>query len=84
MKAMILAAGVGSRLDPLTRNIPKPMVPIVNRPVIEHIIDLLRRHNFTEIMINLHYLGDTISNYLGDGSRIGVRIKYSREDELWG
>jgi len=84
MKAMILAAGVGSRLDPLTRNIPKPMVPIVNRPVIEHIVDLLRRHQMNDIMINLHYLGDTIANYLGDGSKFGVRIEYSREEELWG
>lgn len=84
MKAMILAAGVGSRLDPLTRNIPKPMVPIVNRPVIEHIIDLLKRHNFTDIMINLYYLGDIISSHLGDGSKFGVNIHYSNEDELWG
>lgn len=84
MKAMILAAGVGSRLDPLTRNLPKPMVPIVNRPVIEHIIDLLKQHHFTDIMINLHYLGDTIEQYLGDGRRFGVKISYSKEDELWG
>lgn len=84
MKAMILAAGVGSRLDPLTRNIPKPMVPIVNRPVIEHIIALLKQHQFTEIMINLHYLGDTIEQYLGDGRKFGVKISYSKEDELWG
>ncbi|MDR3711029.1 MAG: NDP-sugar synthase [Capsulimonadaceae bacterium] len=84
MKAMILAAGVGSRLDPLTRNIPKPMVPIVNRPVIEHIIDQLRRHNFDEIMINLYYLGDVIEAHLGNGSKFGVKLHYSREDTLWG
>lgn len=84
MKAMILAAGVGSRLDPLTRNIPKPMVPIVNRPVIEHIIDQLKRHNFEDIMINLYYLGGVIEEHLGNGSKFGVRIKYSREDTLWG
>jgi NDP-sugar pyrophosphorylase family protein len=65
MKAMILAAGVGSRLDPLTRNVPKPMVPIVNRPVMEHIVELLKRHGFHEIMVNLHYLGDQIENYFG-------------------
>jgi NDP-sugar pyrophosphorylase family protein len=57
MKAMILAAGVGSRLDPLTRNVPKPMVPILNRPVMEYLIELLKKHNFTDIMVNLHYLG---------------------------
>ena len=53
MKAMILAAGVGSRLDPLTRALPKPMVPIVNRPVMEHLINLLKQHNFTEIMVKI-------------------------------
>ena len=84
MKAMILAAGVGSRLDPLTRAIPKPMVPIVNRPVIEHIVHDLKKHGFTEIRINLHYLGDVIQEYLGDGSKFGVKISYSQEDKLWG
>ena len=84
MKAMILAAGVGSRLDPLTRNVPKPMVPIVNKPVIEHIIDKLKKHNFDEIMINLHYLGDVIQSHLDDGSQLGVKIHYSPEDQLWG
>ena len=84
MKAMILAAGVGSRLDPLTRAIPKPMVPIVNRPVIEHIVLDLKKHGFTEIMINLHYLGDVIQQALGDGSRLGVHISYAHEDKLWG
>ena len=84
MKAMILAAGVGSRLDPLTRNVPKPLVPIVNRPVIEHIIGQLKAHGFNEIMINLHYLGNVIEDYLGDGSKLGVSISYSHEDKLWG
>src|SRR6266567_7454032 len=84
MKAMILAAGVGSRLDPLTRNLPKPLVPIVNRPVMEHIIELLRKHGCTEIVVNVHYLGDQIESYFGDGSRLGVKIHWSREDQLWG
>src|SRR5947209_5193847 len=84
MKAMVLAAGVGSRLDPLTRATPKPMVPIVNKPVIEHIVELLRRHGFHDILINLYYLGDQIKHHLGDGSRHGVRITYSEEDQLWG
>ena len=60
MKAMILAAGVGSRLDPLTRNVPKPLVPIVTRPVMEYLVDLLKKHGFDEIMVNLYYLGDQI------------------------
>jgi len=84
LKAMILAAGVGSRLDPLTRAIPKPMVPVVNRPVIEHIVLDLKKHGFQEIMINLHYLGDVIQEGLGDGSRLGVQISYAQEDKLWG
>ena len=84
MKAMILAAGVGSRLDPLTRNIPKPMVPIVNRPVMEHIVELLAKHGFNDIMVNLHYLADQIETYFGDGSKWGVNIHYSKEERLWG
>jgi mannose-1-phosphate guanylyltransferase/phosphomannomutase len=84
MKAMILAAGVGSRLDPLTRTVPKPLVPIVNRPVIVHIIELLKKHNFTDIMVNLHYLGDVIEECLGDGKEFGVKLSYAKEDTLWG
>lgn len=84
MKAMILAAGVGSRLDPLTRNLPKPMVPIVNKPVMEHIVELLARHGFTKIMVNLYYHGEQIENHFGDGSKWGVKIQYSHEDRLWG
>lgn len=84
MKAMILAAGVGSRLDPLTRNVPKPLVPIVNRPVMEYLINLLKKHGFDEIMINTHYLGSKIEEYFGDGSAWGVQIHWAREDKLWG
>ena len=84
MKAMILAAGVGSRLDPLTRNVPKPMVPIINRPVIEHIVEKLKKHGVTDIMVNLHYLGDVIKKHLGDGRKWGVNICYAQEDRLWG
>ena len=84
MKAMILAAGVGSRLDPLTRNVPKPLVPIVNRPVMEYLIDLLKKHGFDEIMINTHYLGSQIESYFGDGAKWGVRIHWASEDKLWG
>ncbi len=84
MKAMILAAGVGSRLDPLTRNVPKPMVPIANKPVIEHIIEVLREHGFREIIINVHYLAERITNWLGNGEKWGVSIKYSYEEEPLG
>lgn len=84
MKAMILAAGVGSRLHPLTHTMPKPLVPIVNRPVMEHIIGLLRRHGFTDIIVNVYHLADQITAYFGDGSRFGVKITYAEEDRLWG
>lgn len=84
MKAMILAAGVGSRLDPLTRNVPKPLVPIVNKPVMEHIVEMLARNGFRDIMVNLYYLGDQIQNYFGNGSKWGVKIHYSPEEQLWG
>jgi len=84
MKAMILAAGVGSRLDPLTRNIPKPMVPIVNKPVMEHIVEKLAASGFKEIMVNVHYLGEQIMDYFGDGKKWNVKIHYSPEDRLWG
>lgn len=84
MKAMILAAGVGSRLDPLTRVTPKPMVPIVNRPNIEHIIRMLKTHGFDEIMVNLHYLGHQIRDHLGNGKNLGVKLSFSEEERLWG
>ncbi len=81
---MILAAGGATRLYPLTHTLPKPMVPVLNIPVIEHLIELLARHGFTDIMVNLHYLHRVISDYLQDGSRWGVRIHYSHEQELMG
>ena len=84
MKAMILGAGIGSRLDPLTRSLPKPLVPIVGKPVMGHLVDLLKKHGVTEIMVNVQYLGQTIIDTLGDGTAYGVPIHYSREDKLWG
>lgn len=84
MKAMIMAAGVGSRLEPLTCNIPKPMVPVANRPVMEHTIKLLKKHNITEIAANLWYLPDKIRDFFRAGSDYGVSIRYSHEKELMG
>ena len=84
MKAMVLAAGVGSRLDPLTSVLPKPLVPVVNKPVMEHILRLLRKHNFTEICANLHYLPQNIREYFGDGSYLGVDLTFQYEAKLSG
>lgn len=83
-KAMVLAAGLGTRLRPLTDLISKPMAPIVNRPVMEHIIKLLVKHGFKDIVCNLHYFPDEIKNHFGDGSKWGVNIVYSFEEELLG
>ena len=82
MKAMILAAGKGTRLAPLTEKVPKPMIPISSEPLIVHQIRWLKRGGITEIVINLHHLADQIKNYLGSGRRFGVDIEYSIEDEL--
>ncbi len=83
-KVMVLAAGLGTRLRPLTDLISKPMAPIVNKPVMEHILELLVKHGFRDMVCNLHWYPEVIKNYFGDGSRWGVNIAYSYEDELLG
>lgn len=81
---MVLAAGVGSRLDPLTSHLPKPLVPVVNRPTMEHILDLLKQHTVTDVISNLHHLPEQIREYFGDGKRFGVNLQYHLETELTG
>jgi mannose-1-phosphate guanylyltransferase/phosphomannomutase len=80
MKAVVMAGGSGSRLRPLTIQRPKPMIPIVNKPVISHILDLLKRHNITEIIITVQYLADFIQDFFGEGKSLGMKIKYSVEE----
>lgn len=75
-----MAGGSGTRLRPLTSNLPKPMVPVANKPMSEHIVNLLRQHNFNDIIFTLHYLPDAIKDYFGDGSDFGVKISYSTEE----
>jgi NDP-sugar pyrophosphorylase family protein len=84
MKAMILAAGGGTRLYPLTFSLAKPMAPVLNKPVIQHIINHIKDHGFNQLMINLHGFGEDIENFLGGGRDFGVEISYSREDEPLG
>lgn len=84
MKAMILAAGRGTRLRPLTDTVPKPMIPFAGTPLLEHIVNLLGQHGFNELYINLHHLPDAICDYFGDGSQWDVDITYSIERELLG
>jgi mannose-1-phosphate guanylyltransferase len=78
MKAMVLAAGLGTRLRPLTFELPKPMVPVLDRPVMAHIVDLLDRHGYEQVIANLHYFPETIRDYFGD------RLIYREEPELLG
>ena len=78
-KAMILAAGQGTRVRPLTKDLPKPMVPILGKPVMEYLIEHLARHGVTEIMVNVAYYHKKIEEYFGDGRRWGVNIGYSFE-----
>ncbi|MBS1789874.1 MAG: NDP-sugar synthase [Acidobacteria bacterium] len=80
MKAMILAAGFGTRLWPLTIGRTKPAIPFLNRPLIGFTIDYLRRYGFEDIIINLHHEPDSVRQQIGDGSRFGVRIHYSVEE----
>src|ERR687883_692692 len=80
MKAVVMAGGEGSRLRPLTIGRPKPMVPIVNAPVMEHILGLLRRHGITEVVVTLQYLANVIQEYFGDGSDFGMKIQYTVEE----
>ncbi len=80
MKAVVMAGGVGSRLRPLTIERPKPMVPIVNKPVLGHILDLLKHHNITEIIVTVQYLANLIQDFFGDGSSLGMDIHYLVEE----
>ena len=82
MKAMILAAGKGTRVQPITHIIPKPMIPILQKPVMEFLLELLKEHGFREIMVNVSHLAEEIENYFRDGQRFGVEIAYSFEGRI--
>lgn len=81
MRAVLMAGGSGTRLRPLTCDLPKPMVPILNRPIAEHIINLLKRHQITEVIATLHYLPDVMRDYFQDGSDFGVQMTYAVEED---
>jgi len=82
MKAMVLAAGQGTRLRPITDRMPKALVPVAGRPMIEFALLLLRHYGVRDIVINLHHFGGQIEDHLGDGQRFDVKISYSHETEL--
>ena len=81
-RAMILAAGRGTRLAPLTDRVPKPLLPVAGRPLLEHILEFLVACGIRDVVINLHHLGHLIQEHLGNGSRFGVHIRYSSEETI--
>jgi mannose-1-phosphate guanylyltransferase/phosphomannomutase len=84
MRAMVMAAGAGTRLRPLTFSVPKPMVPVANRPVMEYTLQNLRKHGITELILNLHSYPEMIRNHFKNGEQWGVQISYSHEPQLLG
>lgn len=84
MKAVVMAGGEGSRLRPLTINRPKPMVPLVDRPVLGHVLELLKQHGMTDVLVTVRYLATNIQDYFGDGAAYGLQLSYSVEDRPLG
>jgi len=84
MKAIILAAGKGERLKEITNSLPKPMIKIKGKPILQHNIELCRKYGIEDIFINVHHLSEKIIDYFGDGKKLDVNIKYSYEKELLG
>ncbi len=83
MKAMVLAAGYGRRLRPMTESLPKALIPVWGRPMIEYPLLLLGHSGITEVIINLHHLGSKIEEILGNGAKLGLKIRYLKEEELF-
>jgi mannose-1-phosphate guanylyltransferase len=81
---MVMAAGLGTRLRPITWEIPKPVVPVANRPIVAHLTKLLADHGVDEVIANLHWFPDVVKSSLGDGSKFGVELSYAYEEELLG
>src|SRR5512139_316747 len=84
MRAVVMAGGEGSRLRPLTLERPKPMLPVVNRPLLGHILHLLKQHAITDVVITLQYLPAQIEDYFGDGKSLGMNIEYVIEESPLG
>ncbi|OYT53807.1 MAG: nucleotidyltransferase [Candidatus Altiarchaeales archaeon ex4484_2] len=83
-KAVILAGGRGTRMRPFTYEIPKPLIPVQGKPLIQHTIDLLMKYNIREVIFSIGYLGDKIREHFGNGNRFGVKISYVEEEEALG
>jgi len=80
MKAVVMAGGEGTRLRPMTANQPKPLLPVVNRPIMEHVLRLLKRHGFSETVVTVQFLAALIRNYFGDGEELGMTLQYATEE----
>ncbi|WP_067803842.1 mannose-1-phosphate guanyltransferase [Actinomadura formosensis] len=80
MKAVVMAGGEGTRLRPMTANQPKPLLPLVNRPIMEHVLRLLKKHGFTETVVTVQFLAALIRNYFGDGEELGMSLSYATEE----
>ncbi|MDQ1700118.1 MAG: mannose-phosphate guanylyltransferase / phosphomannomutase [Frankiaceae bacterium] len=84
MKAVVMAGGEGSRLRPMTANLPKPLLPVANRPVMEHVLRLLRRHGITDTVVTVQFLASLVRNYFGDGDELGMSLQYATEQRPLG
>ncbi|MDQ1712770.1 MAG: mannose-phosphate guanylyltransferase / phosphomannomutase [Frankiaceae bacterium] len=84
MRAVVMAGGEGTRLRPMTANQPKPLLPVVNKPIMEHVLRLLRRHGLTETVVTVQFLASLIRNYFGDGDELGMSLDYATEVEPLG
>lgn len=80
MRAVVMAGGEGTRLRPMTANQPKPLLPVVNKPIMEHVLRLLRRHGFDETVVTVQFLAALVRNYFGDGSELGMSLQYATEE----
>ena len=84
MKAVVMAGGEGTRLRPMTSSMPKPLLPVVNRPIMEHVLTLLKRHGLTETVVTVQFLASLVKNYFGDGEELGMELTYANEEKPLG
>ncbi len=80
MRAVVMAGGEGTRLRPMTANLPKPLLPVANRPIMEHVLRLLKRHGFDETVVTVQFLASLVRNYFGDGDELGMHLSYATEE----
>ena len=84
MKAVVMAGGEGTRLRPMTASMPKPLLPVANRPIMEHVLRLLKRHGLTETVVTVQFLASLVKNYFGDGDELGMDLTYAHEEKPLG